>query len=80
ALFSVGDRPVLSATGSAVLRGRPLDASTIAGAAEATAEALDPPGDIHASAAYRRHLVRVLTRRALERVHARDRASGGGRG
>lgn len=69
ALFSVGDRPILSKAGRDVLRGRPLDAAAIAGAAEATAEALDPPGDIHASPTYRRHLVRVLTRRALERVH-----------
>lgn len=68
ALFSVGDRPILSRAGSDVLRGRPLDAAAIAEAAEATADALDPPGDIHATPAYRRHLVRVLTRRALERV------------
>lgn len=69
ALFSVGDRPTLSKAGSDALRDRPLDAAAIAEAAEATAETLDPPGDIHASSAYRRHLVRVLTRRALERVH-----------
>lgn len=68
ALFSVGDHPTLSRAGSDVLRGRPLDAAAIAEAAEATADALDPPGDIHATPAYRRHLVRVLTRRALERV------------
>lgn len=68
-LFSVGDRPILSTAGSAALRGRPLDASAIAEAADATAEALDPPGDIHATPTYRRHLVRVLTRRALERAH-----------
>jgi len=67
-LFGVGDRPVLSSAGSDELRGRPLDAAAIAAAAEATAEALDPPGDIHATPVYRRHLVRVLTRRALERA------------
>lgn len=67
-LFSVGDRPILSKAGSGVLRGRPLDAAAIAETAEATAEALDPPGDIHATPTYRRHLVRVLARRALERV------------
>lgn len=73
-LFSVADRPILSTAGSAALRGRPLDAAAIAGAADATAEALDPPGDIHATPTYRRHLVRVLTRRALERAHeASDR-------
>ena len=69
-LFSVGDRPHLSEAGSNVLRGRTLDARAIAETAEATAAALDPPGDIHATPAYRRHLVQVLTRRALERLRA----------
>lgn len=69
-LFSVGDRPTLSEAGAGVLKGRPLDAGAIAEAADATAAGLDPPGDIHATAAYRRHLVRVLARRALERVRA----------
>lgn len=70
-LFSVGDGPTLSEAGAAVLIGRPLERSTIAEAADATAEALDPPSDIHATAAYRRHLVRVLTRRALECLRER---------
>ncbi|HSM08058.1 MAG TPA: xanthine dehydrogenase family protein subunit M [Gemmatimonadota bacterium] len=78
-LFGVGDRPILSTAGNAVLRGRSLDAAAIAEAAEATADALDPPGDIHASPAYRRHLVRVLTRRALERANeARETRDRGG--
>jgi CO/xanthine dehydrogenase FAD-binding subunit len=32
---------------------------------------VDPDSDIHASAAYRRHLTRVLTARALRRAVAR---------
>ena len=32
---------------------------------------IDPTSDIHASAAYRRQLARVLTRRALETAFAR---------
>jgi CO/xanthine dehydrogenase FAD-binding subunit len=67
-LFSVGDGPTLSEAGAAVLLGRVLEDGTIAEAADATAAALDPPGDIHATPAYRRQLVRVLTRRALERL------------
>ena len=47
------------------LRGRPLDASSIAAAAEQAAEGTDPPADLNASADYKRHLARVLTKRAL---------------
>jgi carbon-monoxide dehydrogenase medium subunit len=48
------------------LRGRPLDADSIAAAAEHAAEGTDPPADLNASEDYKRHLARVLTRRALE--------------
>ena len=47
------------------LRGRPLDASSIAAAAEQAAEGTEPPADLNASADYKRHLARVLTKRAL---------------
>jgi carbon-monoxide dehydrogenase medium subunit len=48
------------------LRGRPLDADSIAAAAEQAAEGTDPPADLNASSEYKRHLARVLCRRALE--------------
>lgn len=67
-LLSVGDGPVAAAAGAAVLRGARLSDAAISAAAETTAAELDPPGDIHASPGYRRHLARVLTRRALERA------------
>lgn len=70
ALFSVGDGPILSKTGAEALVGRRLGDDSIAEAAAATAAALDPPADIHASSEFRRHLVRVLTDRALRRVSA----------
>ena len=35
-------------------------------AAEQAAEGTDPPGDLNATPDYKRHLARVLTRRALE--------------
>jgi aerobic carbon-monoxide dehydrogenase medium subunit len=47
------------------LRGQPLDANSIAAAAEQAAEGTDPPADLNASADYKRHLARVLTKRAL---------------
>ena len=52
------------------LRGRPLDASSIAAAAEHAADGTEPPGDLNASPDYKRHLARVLCRRALEQAAA----------
>jgi carbon-monoxide dehydrogenase medium subunit len=49
----------------AALIGSGLDAGAIAAASEQAAAETDPPGDIHGSAEYRRHLVRVLTARAI---------------
>jgi len=48
------------------LRGQALDAGSIASAAEHAAEGTEPPGDLNATPDYKRHLARVLTRRALE--------------
>lgn len=70
ALLSVADGPVLSEAGANLLVNESLDDARIDAAADATALALDPPGDIHASADFRRHLARVLTRRALHRLRA----------
>ncbi len=73
-LLSVGDGPVLARRAMAALAGQAVNAEVIAGAAELVAsEDIDPPSDIHASAAYRRQLARVLTRRALTRALERVR-------
>ena len=48
------------------LRGQGLDAQSIAAAAEQAAEGTSPPADLNATADYKRHLARVLCRRALE--------------
>ncbi|MGA8720017.1 MAG: xanthine dehydrogenase family protein subunit M [Solirubrobacteraceae bacterium] len=48
------------------LRGQPLNKESIARAADQAADGTDPPADLNASAEYKRHLARVLTRRALE--------------
>jgi len=50
----------------AILIGSDLGPDVIAQAADASAQAADPPADIHASSEYRRHLMRVLAARALE--------------
>jgi carbon-monoxide dehydrogenase medium subunit len=76
ALFSVGEGPVLARRAMAALAGTAVGAETLAAAAAlAGGEDIDPPGDIHASASYRRQLARVLTRRALERAAARARGA-----
>jgi carbon-monoxide dehydrogenase medium subunit len=69
ALFSVGDGPVLARRAAKALVGEEPTAAAIRDAAEAAAaKDIDPPGDIHASPAYRRQLVSVLVRRTLERA------------
>jgi len=76
ALLSVGDGPVLAAKAMAVLAGGIPHAASIEEAARIAAETdVDPPADIHASSAYRRHLVRVLVGRAL--TQAAERATRG---
>lgn len=75
-LLSVGEGPTLAVRAAAALAGEALDPESLGAAAElAATEDIDPPSDIHASAAYRRQLARVLTRRALTRAAARARAS-----
>jgi aerobic carbon-monoxide dehydrogenase medium subunit len=73
ALLSVGDGPVLATHAMSVLAGSAVGVAAIEEAARVAAEVeIDPPGDIHASPAYRRHLARVLVRRALLRAAERS--------
>ena len=66
AMLSVGDGPVLARNAAQALVGRVLDERSIAEVARIASERdVDPPSDIHATAAYRRQLVRVLVARAL---------------
>lgn len=70
--FSVGEGPVMATSAASVLQGEHPTPALIEAAAEKAATVdIDPPGDIHASAAYRRHLARVLGRRALEKAFGR---------
>ena len=55
-------------TAEAALAGKTVSAETFAAAAAVAADGLEINGDLYASADYRRHLVGVLTRRALERA------------
>jgi aerobic carbon-monoxide dehydrogenase medium subunit len=60
--------PLRATAAEQALRGGALDADAIAAAAEQAAEGTDPPADLNASADYKRHLARVLCRRALEQA------------
>ncbi len=71
AFFSVGDAPVEAPTVAALLRGVRPTPEAIRAAAESVARDIDPPNDIHATAAYRLHLAKVLARRTLARAAAR---------
>lgn len=65
-LTNMGSVPLRATAVEEALRGQALSAESIAGAAEHAAEGTDPPADLNASADYKRHLARVLCRRALE--------------
>ncbi len=65
-LTNMGSVPVRASAVEDALRGQPLNAEAIARAAEQAAEGTDPPADLNASSDYKRHLARVLSRRALE--------------
>ena len=64
-LTNMGSTPLRASAAEEALRGKPLDADSIAAAAEQAAEGTDPPDDLNATSAYKRHLARVMTRRAL---------------
>jgi carbon-monoxide dehydrogenase medium subunit len=65
ALTNMGSTPVRASATEAALSGVQADASAVAAAAEHAADSTSPSTDLHAGADYRRHLARVLTRRAL---------------
>jgi carbon-monoxide dehydrogenase medium subunit len=68
ALTNMGSVPLRASAVEEALRGQPLTADAIAKASEQAAEGTDPPADLNASADYKRHLARVLCRRALEQA------------
>jgi carbon-monoxide dehydrogenase medium subunit len=67
----VSDVPVRIDAAERALEGTRLDDSSIADVATLTAETIDPPDDMHASAAHRRRLAAALVKRALREAHQR---------
>jgi carbon-monoxide dehydrogenase medium subunit len=74
AFLSAGDRPMEAHQAAGLLQGQKPTAEVILAAAEKASSAdIDPGGDIHATAEFRRHLANVLTRRALDEAFKRAR-------
>jgi aerobic carbon-monoxide dehydrogenase medium subunit len=64
-LTNMASVPLRATAAEEALRGQELSPENIAKAAEQAAEGTNPPADLNASAEYKQHLTRVLTRRAI---------------
>jgi len=71
ALGGVGSTPLRVPQAEDILAGVTPDPDRIDRAARLVAQCIQPESDIHASAAYRRHLAYVLVRRALRKAGSR---------
>ena len=67
-LAAVGPTPIRAVHAEAMLRDRPVSAGLVLQAAHAAMQDARPISDVRASADYRREMVGVLTRRALEQA------------
>lgn len=70
-VIGVSDRPRRLPGAEAALNGAVVNAGAIKAAAAAASAAVDPPDDIHGSAAYRRSLIGTMIERALEDSYGR---------
>ena len=66
--FAIGSNPVRLAGAEGVIAAHRLDDTAIAAAGAAAAAEIEPWDDIHGSPQYRRQLIEVLVRRALQDV------------
>ncbi len=76
ALGAVAPTPIRARRAEAALLGRPPDAEALQEAARMAREEASPISDVRGSAAFRRHLVEVMTRRVLARALARAKGEG----
>jgi carbon-monoxide dehydrogenase medium subunit len=67
-LGNAGVIPIRAKNAEQVLRGKKLGDKLLEEAGEAAAGEAEPVSDIHASEEYRRHLIRVLTKRMVKRA------------
>jgi carbon-monoxide dehydrogenase medium subunit len=68
AFTSMAGTPIRAAATEQALRGGSLETQAIESAAALAADGTDPGGDLNATPEYKRHLARVLTRRALTKA------------
>ena len=68
ALGAVAPTPIRARAAEALLEGKPIGPEALVGAALQAMLACTPISNVRASAAYRRDMVAVLTRRALEQA------------
>ena len=78
AFCGVAATPVSADAVTSALVGRTLDEATIAEVALLAAADLDPPSDVHATGAYRKHIAGVLASRTLTLANARAKSGGSG--
>lgn len=71
ALTGVGAMPVRAREAERLVVGSTLEDDRVRAAVEAVRGAIEPEADVHASAAYRRHLAGVLAERALRLAYSR---------
>lgn len=76
-LGSVAPTPIRAPQAEAALRGQAVDEATLERAASLAAEESRPITDVRGTDVYRRAMVRLFTRRALERALARAKGNGG---
>lgn len=75
ALGAVGPTPILALDAGEHLQGKPISEETIDGAARLAVDAARPISDMRGTVAQRKHLVGILTRRALDTAIQRARES-----
>ncbi len=73
AVTGIGEAPLRLHQVEAAIAGESLTPALVAAAAEEAREAVQPTGDLRASADYRRHLVGVLTGRVLSAAWSRGK-------
>lgn len=75
AISAATDRPIRAAAAESALAGSPAESASFTRAADAAAEEVQTLADIRGSASYKREMVRVYVRRALQHaLHSRSEA------